>query len=60
LSDSDKSPEIKKDLMRKYAHGLGEIWKGMIDNGPEEGDPLELFAPAIEVTEKSLASILAD
>lgn len=55
-----KDLEIKKDLLRKYAKGLAEIWKTMIDDGPETGDPLELFDAAVKLTEKSLARILAD
>jgi hypothetical protein len=50
--------EHKKDLLRKYAQGLEEIWKRLVDQGPEDGDPLELFEPAIELTEASLATLL--
>ena len=55
----DHSLEAKKDLMRKYALGLAEIWKGLIAQGPENGDPIPLFEEAIRQTEASLASLLA-
>lgn len=55
-----KDPEVKKDLLRKYATGLAEIWKTLIDEGPETGDPLLLFDSAVKLTETSLARILAD
>lgn len=55
---SDKTLEQKEDLLRKYAQGLEEIWKKMVDDGPEMGDPLVLFEPALQICEKSLASLL--
>lgn len=55
---SDVSNERKKDLLQKYARGLEEIWKRLVDEGPEKGDPLELFPTAIEKTESGLASLL--
>jgi hypothetical protein len=48
----------KKDLLLKYAKGLEEIWKRLVDQGEEYGDPLELFVPALELTEKSLEKLL--
>ena len=52
------TPEVKKDLLRKYALGLEEIWKLLVDQAPEPGNPLDLFQPAMELTEKSLEKIL--
>ena len=48
----------KKDLLQKYAQGLEEIWKRLVDQGPESGDPLALFDKAVELTETSLAKLL--
>ncbi len=56
---TDKTSEEKQDLLRKYALGVEEIWKRLVDQGPEVGDPLELFEPAIALTEKSLAKLLS-
>ncbi len=56
---TDKTPAEKKDLLRKYAQGLEQIWKKMVDDGPDMGDPLVLFDPAIEACEKSLAKLLS-
>lgn len=53
-----QTPEQKKDLLRKYALGLEEIWKRLVDQGPETGDPLVLFDDAVRLTEQSLASLL--
>ena len=48
----------KKALFKKYAQGLEEIWKRLVDQGPETGDPLDLFEPAVQLCEKSLQKIL--
>lgn len=55
---TELSLEAKKDLLTKYAQGLEEIWQRLVDQGPEIGDPLALFVPAIELCEKSLRSLL--
>jgi hypothetical protein len=53
------SVEAKKDLLRKYALGLSEIWQRLIDEGPEVGDPIALFDEAVAQTEKALAGLMA-
>jgi hypothetical protein len=63
VTDDDAStrewtPEAKKDVLRKYARGLEEIWKRLVDQGPPTGNPIELFQPAMELTEKTLEKIL--
>jgi len=60
MTDRNDAPEQKRDLLRKYATGLEEIWKRLVDQGPEMGDPLSLFNAAVELTEKSLKKILTD
>jgi len=50
--------ERKKELLEKYALGLEEIWKRIVDQGPATGDPLELFDAAVKLTEASLANLL--
>jgi len=60
MTDTDDTLARKKDLLRKYATGLEEIWKRLVDQGPEMGDPLSLFPAAVELTEKSLKNLLAD
>jgi hypothetical protein len=55
----DKTIEQKKELLRKYAQGLEEIWKRMVDEGPDSGDPLDLFEPAIQLTEKTLSKLMS-
>jgi hypothetical protein len=51
----------KLDLLEKYSRGLTGIWKTLIDDSSGEmGDPLELFHPALVLTEKSLQKILED
>lgn len=55
----DLSDVVKKDTLRKYALGLEEIWKRLVDQGPETGDPLALFEAAVDLTETSLASLLS-
>ncbi len=55
-----KTAEQKKDLLRKYAEGLTQIWQRLIDQGPEQGNPLDLFLPAIDLTEASLAKLMQD
>lgn len=54
----DATTAQKRDLLRKYALGLEEIWKRLVDQGPEHGDPLELFESAVALTEASLASLM--
>ena len=54
----DATTLVKQDLLRKYALGLEEIWKRLVDQGPETGDPLELFESAIALTEASIAKLL--
>ena len=54
----DESLAHQQDLLRKYALGLEEIWKRLVDQGPETGDPLALFDEAVKRTEASLASLL--
>jgi len=60
MDEEHDDPELarKLDLLNKYVKGLEGIWKRMIDEGPETGDPLGLFDGAIELTERSLASLL--
>ncbi len=63
MPDSPDAPgraeiERKKDLTRKYALGLEQIWARLVDQGPETGDPLALFDDAVKLTEASLASLL--
>ena len=48
----------KADVLRKYARGLEEIWKRLVAQGPDEGDPLTLFDEAVALTEKSVKKIL--
>lgn len=60
MSGPTKDIETKKDLMQKYTKGLTEIWKSLIEEGPELGDPLLFFDAAVKLTETSLARILAD
>lgn len=55
---SDAELAHKKDLLQKYCKGLEEIWKRLVDQGPETGDPLELFEPAILLCEKSIKGLL--
>jgi hypothetical protein len=55
----DHGLEAKKDLMRKYALGLKEIWQRLIDQGPEIGDPIALFDEAVAQTEKALAGLMS-
>ena len=50
--------EEKQDLLRKYARGLEEIWKRLVDQGGETGDPLELFDSAVQLCEKGLDGLL--
>ncbi len=54
----DATTAKKQDLLRKYALGLEEIWKRLVDQGPETGDPLDLFESAVALTEASLASLM--
>lgn len=56
----EKSLAEKQDLLRKYALGLEEIWKRLVDEGEEMGDPLALFEPAIALCERSLAKLMSD
>ncbi len=62
MNDNDETIVAGKlDLLEKYSRGLTEIWHKLIDDSDAElGDPLELFHPALVLTEKSLKKILAD
>ena len=49
--------DTKKYIVKKYVQGLGAIWKKMVDEGPEEGNPLDLYVEALAKTESSLQSL---
>lgn len=57
MADTDMEnlpPETKKAKIDEYAATLKTVWKELIEQGPESGDPLVYFEKAMQLTEERM------